>query len=480
MLAQGTKKERLQMRRRATVVYFVGSLIVGLIVSISAQSQGSSGLPSDQAIRQILVQRVDDYRQAVGIVVGVIDAQGRRIVTYGAPAKNDPRPLNGESVFEIGSITKAFTSLLLTTMAQRGEVTLADPVSKYLPESVRVPARGGRQITLLDLANHTSGLPNLPSNFKPTNPANPYAAYSIDQLYEFLTSYQVPRDIGSQYEYSNLGGGLLGNALARHAGKDYEALVRERITGPLRMNDTRIVVSDEMMPRLAQGHNARLEPVSNWDLPAFAGAGALRSTTDDMLTFLAVPLGYLDSPLKAAFDSMYSPRLSTGIGNVEIAVGWHITKTARGEIIWHNGGTGGYRSFAGYDLQARTGVVVLSNTSTSTGVDDIGMHLLDPAVPLAPAPKTHTQKSVDPKIFTGYVGRYQLTPARVLNIISDDHRLFAQAEGQNRFELFPEGDREFFAKIADIQIVFEVDASGRATALTLIQGASQVKAGRID
>jgi CubicO group peptidase (beta-lactamase class C family) len=246
------------------------------------------------------------------------------------------------------------------------------------------------------------------------------------------------------------------------------------------MNDTRIVVSDDMRPRFAQGHNARLEPVSNWDLPAFAGAGALRSTANDMLTFLAVPLGYLDSPLKAAFDSMYSPRLPTGIGNVEIAVGWHITKTARGEIIWHNGGTGGYRSFAGYDLQSRTGVVVLSNTSTSTGVDDIGMHLLDPAVPLAPPPKIHTEKPVDPKLFAKYVGRYQLTPARVLNVISDDTRLFAQAEGQNRFELFPEGDREFFAKIVDIQIVFEVDANGRATALTLIQGIAQVKASRID
>jgi hypothetical protein len=108
------------------------------------------------------------------------------------------------------------------------------------------------------------------------------------------------------------------------------------------------------------------------------------------------------------------------------------------------------------------------------------MHLLDPAVPVAPPPKTHTQKSVDPKIFAEYVGRYQLIPVRVLNITSDDNRLFAQAEGQNRFELFPEGDREYFAKIADIQMVFEVDAGGRATALTLIQGASQVKAGRID
>lgn len=470
------------MRRSAMVILLLLTVSFGAARSATtfAQAHESRTVSSDQAIRQILVQRVDDYRQAVGIVVGVIDPQGQRIVSYGALAKNDPRPLNGDTIFEIGSITKVFTSLLLMEMAQRGELVPTDPVAKYLPAEVRVPTRGGRRITPLDLASHTSGLPNLPSDFKPANPANPYADYSISRLYDFLASYSLPRDIGSQYEYSNLGGGLLGQALATCAGKDYEALIRERITGPLRMNDTRITLSNEMRHRLAQGHNARLEPVSNWDMPAFAGAGALRSTANDMLRFLAVPLGHADSPLKSAFDSMYSPRHPTGIGNAEIAVGWHITKTARGEIIWHNGGTGGYRSFAGYDLRARVGVVVLSNTSTTTGVDDIGMHLLDPSISLAPPPETHTEKPIDPAVFARYIGRYQLTPVRTVNIVSDGSRLFAQADGQNRFELFPESDREFFAKISDIQIDFEVGADGRATALTLTQGASHVTALRID
>ena len=464
---------------RLGALCMVGALSVSPIALTRAQSS-RAGLPSDDEIRRMLVQRIDEQRQAIGIVVGVIDANGRRVVAYGAAAKGDLRPLTGETVFEIGSITKVFTSLLLADMARRGDVAMTDPVAQYLPANVTVPTRGGRAMTLQDLSSHTSGLPSMPSNLRPTNPANPYVDYTTEQLYQFLSSYQLSRDIGSQYEYSNLGGALLGHALARRAGTDYEALVRARITGPLNMSDTRIALSDDMKRRLAQGHNARLEPTPNWDLPAFAGAGALRSTANDMLEFLAVPLGFRDSPLAPAFASMAIPRRSTGMPGVEIALGWHVTKTSSGEIVWHNGGTGGYRSFAGYDPRARTGVIALSNTSTPAGVDDIGLHVLAPEIPLVTPPKPHTETPVDPKLFEKYTGSYQLTPNRVLNITSENNRLFAQAVGQNRFELFAEGEREYFARVADIQIVFELDARGRAASLTLIQGGARLKANRIN
>jgi D-alanyl-D-alanine-carboxypeptidase/D-alanyl-D-alanine-endopeptidase len=436
--------------------------------------------PADEEIRKILVQRVDDYHQAVGLVVGVIDAKGRRFVSYGSLAKGDTRPLSGDTVFEIGSITKVFTSLILADMVRKGEVALTDPVAKYLPETVKVPTRGERQITLQDLATHTSGLPPMPSNFKPANGANPYADYTIEQMYAFLSSHTLTREIGAQYEYSNFGVGLLGNALARRAGKDYETLVRERVTGPLKMNDTAITLSDAMKTRLAQGHSGNLQPVPLWDLPTFAGAGALRSTASDMLTFISVPLGFSESPLAPAFAAMYQPRKPTGMGPVEIALGWHVRKTEAGEIIWHNGGTGGYRSFVGFDLKARTGLVVLANTSTGAGVDDIGFHLLAPEVPLMPAPKVHTEKTVDPKIFANLVGKYALKPDFILTITSENDKLFAQATGQRSFELFAESEREFFAKVADISIVFDVDAQGRATSLTLLQGAARVPAKRIE
>ena len=178
-------------------------------VSPLAQSPGTSSLASDSEIQKILAERVDAYRQSVGVVVGVIEPSGRRIVTYGRTSANATTPLNGDTLFEIGSMTKVFTLLLLAEAVQRGEVALTDPISKYLPASVKVPERG-RAITLQDLSTHSSGLPRMPGNMKPRDPENPFADYSVDQLYQFLSTYELTRDVGATYEYSNLGAGLLG------------------------------------------------------------------------------------------------------------------------------------------------------------------------------------------------------------------------------------------------------------------------------
>jgi hypothetical protein len=184
--------------------------ILTLAVTSRAQSPQPLAALSDQDIHQILVDRIDRDHQSVGIVVGVITPNGRRLISYGHLDANDQRPLTGDTEFEIGSITKVFTSLLLADMVQHGEVALTDPIARYLPAGTKVPERGGRQIALVDLATHTSGLPRLPANIKPKDPANPYADYTVEQLYSFLATYELPRDIGASYEYSNLGGGSTG------------------------------------------------------------------------------------------------------------------------------------------------------------------------------------------------------------------------------------------------------------------------------
>jgi serine-type D-Ala-D-Ala carboxypeptidase/endopeptidase len=453
--------------------------VMGSALGTAAQSAVPSAMPTDSEIRQILVDRIDVQHQSVGIVVGVIGPEGRRVVAYGQLEKGDPRPLNGDTIFEIGSATKVFTSLLLADMVQRGEVALDDPVAKYLP-GVKVPERNGRSITLVDLATHTSGLPRLPTNMKPADANNPYADYSVDQLYQFLSSHQLTRDIGSQYEYSNLGGGLLGHVLALRAGMSYEALVRSRICDPLGMNSTRITLTPEMKARLAVGHNQGLESVANWDIPTLAGAGALRSTANDMLTFLAANLGYTKSPLAPAMAAMLKVRRPTGQPGLEIALGWHIYTTNGKDIVWHNGGTGGYRSFIGFDPKAGVGVVALSNTSTTLGVDDIGRHLLDVNVPLAAPVKPHTQVAVDPKLFDGYVGTYQVTGNVIFTITRDGDHLFTQLTGQPRAEIFPEGDRDYFYKAVDAQITFITDSAGRTNELVLHQNGRDVHAKRFE
>ena len=157
-------------------------------------------------------------------------------------------------MFEIGSITKVFTAAILADMVARGQVRLDDPVAQLLPATVKVPSRNGRRITLLDLATQSSGLPRLPTNFAPKDSANPYADYGDQQLYDFLSGYELPRDPGATYEYSNLGMGLLGHALARKAGMSYEQLVSRRVLAPLGMKETAITLSPALRPRLVPGH----------------------------------------------------------------------------------------------------------------------------------------------------------------------------------------------------------------------------------
>src|SRR5258708_19431887 len=202
-------------------------------------------MASDSEVRSILAERIDKLHPVVGIVVGVLEPSGRRIVTYGSAARDDKRPLNGDTVFEIGSVSKVFTSLVLADMVRKSEVALTDPAAKYLPASVKMRERGGQQITLRDLATQTSGLPRLPSNLRPKDSANPYSDYTPELLYRFLSGYKPTRNPGSKYEYSNLGVGLLGHVLARRAGTDYETQVRTRISDPLTLTATRITLSPD-------------------------------------------------------------------------------------------------------------------------------------------------------------------------------------------------------------------------------------------
>jgi CubicO group peptidase (beta-lactamase class C family) len=456
--------------------------VLAILDSPPALAQRSP-VPTDAAIRQILADRIDVQKQSVGIVVGVIEPSGRRVVAYGSAAKTDARALNGDTLFEIGSITKVFTSLLLADEVERGEVALTDPVGKFLPAKVKMPERGGRAITLQDLATHTSGLPRLPTNMTPKDPANPYADYTFENLYQFLSGYQLTRDIGSQYEYSNLGGGLLGHALtlAAHA-TDYEALVRARVTAPLGMPSTAITLTPEMKSRLAAGYGPQLDPVANWDLPALAGAGALRSTTNDLLTFLAANLGFVKTPLAAAMATMLTVKRPTGAPNLSVALGWHVLTTHGKDLIWHNGGTAGYRTFIGFDPAARVGVVVLSNAGTAAGPDDIGRHLLETELPLLPpqTPSTRTEISVDSATLDNYVGRYQLAPAVIFTITRENNHLFEQLTGQPKFEIFAESEKDFFLKVVDAQISFEAERTGKATALVLHQNGAVQRARRIE
>jgi CubicO group peptidase (beta-lactamase class C family) len=432
-------------------------------------------------IRQILVDRIDTQHKSVGIVVGVITPLGRVVASYGRLDQGDTRPVDGDTVFEVGSVTKVFTSLLLADMVVRGEVALADPVEKYLPAGTKTPEWNGRKITLADLATHTSGLPFFPANFPPVENRATYGTYTEQQLYQFLSTYKLPREPGAAWEYSNTGGGLLGLALARRAGMDYEALVRARITGPLGMDSTGIALTPRLRTRLAAGHGARLEPEPAWDLPALAGAGSLRSSANDLLTLLAAFTGAVKTPLAPAMAAMPETKRPNRLYMLDQALGWFVIGKGDEQFFIHGGGTHGFASSLAYDPKTRTGVVVLSNAAGS--VDDIARHLLRPALPLDKPrpPKVHKEVAVDPKLFDLYAGSYRPSPDWVYTVTREGDVLRIQLPAAPKFRLHPESDRDYFIEETDdIQVTFQTDGQGRATGLILHIWGFNVPAPRIE
>ena len=252
---------------------------------------------SEAQIQGLLAGFVDGEQRTVGVVAGVTTEEGRVVVGHGRLSADDPTQPDGDTVFEIASVTKVFTSTLLADLVLGEEVGLETPVQSLLGAAARMPTRNGAEITLGHLATHNSGLPRLPDNLDPAEESNPYADYDAERLYTFLSSHELRRDIGEAVEYSNVGYGLLGHALALREGTDYETLVTERILEPLQMPDTAIELTPPLRERLAPGHDMRLRPAANWDFTALAGAGALRSTVNDMLTFVETNMGLRESAL---------------------------------------------------------------------------------------------------------------------------------------------------------------------------------------
>ncbi|HVY90670.1 MAG TPA: serine hydrolase [Hyphomonadaceae bacterium] len=457
-------------------------LAIALTLLLAAPALAQSAFPPDADMLAMIKARVDEGR-AAGIVLGVMDADGKtRVVAYGDPGPG-AQPLSANSVFEIGSITKTFTATILADMAAKGEVKLDAPAQTYAPPGLTLPKRGEKEITLLNLSEQNSGLPRMPSNFKPADPANPYADYTPQQLDDFLAHYTLTRDIGAEFEYSNLGVGVLGNLLANKAGKSYEALVRDRVLKPLKMDMTGVTLTPAMQKQLAKGHNPAGAVVANWDLPTLVGAGGLRSNMSDMLKYLRANLATPPkTPLERAMADAHTPRAPAS-PNMQIGLNWLTTTTKSGaQYTWHNGGTGGYGTFIGFDAKRHVGVVLLVNTAG--GADDIAIHLLDPTVPLSPKPtppKPRTEVAVPAEILAKYVGVYALDSAPNFKIVVtlENGALFAQATGQPKFPLFAESPTNFFLKVVDAQLAFTKAANGQPAYVVLHQGGADQKATKV-
>lgn len=398
--------------------------IAFLLAILCCGGRGRAAPPSDAEIRKIIAERAGETRD-VGIVAGIVSPAGRRVIAGG----NAPS-FNGDAAFEIGSVTKVFTALLLADMVERKEVALAEPVARLLP-SLALPAHGGQPITLIDLATHTSGLPFM---------ADP-------PLEVFLAHAQLS---GTTWSYSNLGYWLLGRAMESAGGADYETLLRSRVLRPLAMKHTAVTASILEVPLYSQ----------------MAAAGGLVSTTNDLLTFLETVVHLRRSTLDPAIALTVRTRRPISAERQQ-ALGWVVLHDGGREILFHDGGTLRFASAIACDPARRLCVTVLMNQAGD--VADIARHLLTPSVPIAkPARTTHTEIALDSSALDAFTGKYEAAGEGTFTILREGNVLVFEAPsdwGLPKLQLHPETPRDFFARELPLRVTFQVDDHGRTTGM---------------
>jgi serine-type D-Ala-D-Ala carboxypeptidase/endopeptidase len=444
---------------------FFGTLSLALAIAAPPAAHAIT-VATAADVRALMNQRIEQT-PGVGMVIGVID-HGKTVI-YKTGETGNSSALDEHTLFEVGSVSKTFTATILASMVLDGSVKLDDPVAKYLPATVRMPSRNGKQITLLDLATQHSGLPRLPANMDFADPSDPYADYTFADLYKFLDTYTLTRDPGQSFEYSNLGLGLLGDALAARAGVTYDVLLHKRVLAPLGMNDTGIALSATQRSRFAVGHDADGQTVKSWTFQALAPAGAIRSTVADMLKYLRCNMG--EGPLARACLFAQHPR-STFPGNRIGLVWWTGDVTP---IIHHGGDTAGYHASVAVSPDREVGVVALTNGGLP--VDDVAVHVIDPALPVAQWSKV---AQLDAATLQSYVGRYDLrATGGILTVTRSGDRVFARLTGQPAAGIYPSAKDTFRYRVVDAQLDFSRNPAGDVSSVVLHQNGHEISGAKL-
>lgn len=397
---------------------------------------------------------------ARAVAVGLYDNGQTMVIGFGELGRDDERAPQGDTIFEVGSISKVFTSLLTQVQVGNGQLDWGATIGSRLPDT-DFASDAVAAITLRELATHTSGLPRVPDNLDPADPLNPYLGYDRALLLAFLAGFK-PDTLVKEYAYSNLGAGLLGEIAGDASGPGYAEAIRRDVLLPLGMNDTGVFTRNIHPDRRAHGFSGGAD-MPHWDgFDALAGAGGLLSTVDDMLRFIRQNLASQDLD-----ESLAAIRVSQAGGAT--AFGWHIQNPgAGGPVYWHNGGTGGHASYLAIRPDTGTGVVILATSTEYNTITELGFAQITGEVA--------ESISVD---LGSYPGSYQIAEGFVLSIFVEGEQLFAQATGQGQFSLTPSDEDVFVFPRADVRIVFEIADDGHAERLTLYQGGQVLPAPRV-
>lgn len=418
--------------------------------------------PVNEALHALLTARLK--HEGVALAAARLLPDGR-VELAAASKPGTPAVSADHHGFELGSITKVFTGLLLAEAAARGELRLDDAVEAQLGFPLRDSA--GQPLRYVDLATHRSGLPRLAPNMQPANEADPYADYREAQLLETLRGYQGRRRRDEAFEYSNYATGLLAWLLAQRSGQPLHQLLRQRIYTPLGLGQP------EQLPRVS-GHNAQGAPVPAWNFTEpTAGAGAIVMSAAQLARFGQAALGQFEHPLRQAFALALQQHSPLGPQPaLQVGLGWILTERDHRRLAFHDGATLGFTSSLWLNLSDKRGGLVLSNAAVN--VTDIALHLMDERHalrdPVAEGRVTgQTAQSLSVEQLVPLVGLYAASPEFKLTVRTRDGKLYAQATGQGEFELFASGPRRFFARITPLEIEFAAD-SGQPDSLVIAQG----------
>lgn len=449
-----------------------GRLLLPLLLACCGAFAAGKDDVAPDPLAQVIAQRLG--ASDLPVCVAVADVGETTRFGFGCSKDAGRASLDRDALFEIGSITKAFTGILLADMVAKGELSLDDPATKYSRPGARVPTRGGKEITLRDLATHTSGLPRLPPGMKPGNPADPYADFDPNDLYEALARTELQSDIGTRYLYSNFGFLWLSDIVSRVGGGTYEQVLRKRVLGPLGMKESAVLL-DDTGKRLIPGHDAARNVVPPWNAaPELAGVGGLRSTIGDMAKFAQAAAGRVDTPLEHAIV-LAMRRERHAQGSLWTGLGWHVMSRPGGTFIaTQNGATAGFRSMIAVDRQHGHAAVVLADGPAV--LDDLAIHLVDDTFPLR---QKRVAIALDPDALEEYVGRYQVSPNFSIGSFVRDGKLMMQGTGQPALEAFAESKDHLFLRAVDAQMEFDRDPEGRIAGMTIHQNGREVRAPRV-
>jgi len=457
---------------------FSRSVIPGLAAFFffAAIPSTACGAMSDQELEAIVAKRLKGDRTGANLAVACIEGShvARAFVAAGEGA--DALRIGPASAFEIGSVSKTMTAALLADLILRGEASLDDPLSDWLPRGTRVPDFEGQAILLRHVVTHTSGLPALPSRMPLTDLVNPYAQLTEENLLASLEDVQLSAPPGTQHAYSNFATMLLSYVIARHANTDFETLVRERLFTPLGMHGAYVEERPEGV-RTAVGHTPYdRQPTALWVFPAkLAGVGGVRATLDDMVRYvqaqLTPPSEGIGPALRLTQERLHEGRISFGMHWMQRPVG-------ELSLNYHGGETGGFSAFVAFDREAQRGVVALSDTSWGAlgGLGNFAVHLLAPdAVPLD-APRR--ELAPPQELIDALVGQYLLGGVMPMTLMERDGALYAQAQGQPDYEMGYDSAGDFFALGFDA--VLSPNEAGGVRSFVWTQGGGTIPATRVD